>query len=67
MESRKRMVWDEIGPETECCENCRHFHRHYVVVQPNPNAAVPTNFGHCVYPRLKDRMIYDVCQHFEKR
>ncbi len=66
MENRKRIMVDEIGPETERCENCRHFCRHYVVVQPNPNVAVPTHCGHCVYPRVKNRKIYDVCQHFEK-
>lgn len=67
MTLRQRIMYDEIEPGTQCCENCRHFYRHYVAASQSPTFATPTFAGHCVYPRIKMRMVTDVCQHFENK
>ncbi len=54
-----------IQPEEAVCANCRHYVQHYTVER---KLAFPTNCGHCVYPRLKDRRPGTAaCGYFEKR
>ena len=58
---------DEITKETECCQNCKHFYQHYVENMFCKERFTPTVFGHCVYPRFKNRKCEDVCGKFERR
>ena len=56
--------------ETEaCCANCTNFHQHYVRYLNRYGGAsyyaIP--HGHCDYPRLKDRKVLDLCEHYEPR
>lgn len=44
------------------CVNCVHFTRHYV--QMLSNKFIPIADGHCAYPRLKSRRVFDTCNHF---
>lgn len=45
-------------PRTRCkteetCGECLHFLRHYV--QLKDASFLPTQFGHCIHPRVKER------------
>lgn len=50
-----------IGPDTEVCYNCTHFHTHY-----SKDGALICS-GHCAYPRLKERRLWDTCGKFEHK
>jgi recombinational DNA repair protein (RecF pathway) len=52
-----------IGPETEACANCEHFYQHYIWTRYGYESIAA---GHCVYPRVKSRKIYDCYEYFEK-
>lgn len=56
-----RITADCIEDETQVCVNCKHFFRHYT------EDGWPFYMGHCVYPRLKNRLIYETCENFEKK
>ena len=62
----KDLLMNEIGPETECCMNCKHFYQHYVKDRRTGYAS-PTYYGHCTCPRLKQRSISDLCERFSKQ
>lgn len=48
------------------CRNCKHFVRHYIRYKRGNYCAI--DFGHCVYPRIKDRSIdTPACVHFKAR
>ncbi len=47
-----------IPPEERLCCTCAHFFRHYT---KGPRSYIPTNFGHCPYPRIKIRTLGDSC------
>lgn len=49
----------QMKPSTEACANCEHFVMHY------RKDGYPLYGGHCVYPRVKDRKVFDVCEHFQ--
>lgn len=53
---------DDLTPEAKMCVNCVHFTRHYV--QMLSNKFIPIADGHCAYPRLKSRRVFDTCNHF---
>lgn len=36
-----------------CCGSCTHFYMHYVRFENG--RYIPIDFGHCVFPRIKDR------------
>ena len=58
---RKILYVTHLTPEAPLCVNCRHFYRHY-------NAkGQRVRCGHCDYPRVKTRMPYDICGHFQRR
>ena len=45
------------------CEDCKHFHKHYVKMGKTYSLA---GIGHCVKPRLKPRRnAAPACQHYE--
>lgn len=46
-----------------CCANCVHYHPHYV--RRSFGDFYKISWGHCSYPRLKNRKVLDVCEHFE--
>lgn len=50
-----------IGPETQACYNCAHFHKHY-----NEDMAILYK-GQCSYPRMKFRRLDDTCIHFQNK
>lgn len=47
-----------IEKETQVCANCQHFRRHYDA------SGNPFFLGHCCYPQVKTRKIYENCVHF---
>lgn len=58
---RKELLHTRLTPETPLCINCQHFYQHY-------NAkGHQVQCGHCDYPRVKTRMPYDICGHFQRR
>lgn len=48
-----------MEPITEACVNCVHFQQHY------RKDGKPFYSGHCCYPRLKSRKVFDVCGNFQ--
>lgn len=54
-----------IEKDTECCLNCKHFVKHYTWWELMGELRT-CHGGHCCYPRMKSRKVYDVCDHFEK-
>ena len=47
-----------IDSSEHVCQTCRHFFRHYT---KRNQSYIPTNFGHCPYPRVKIRTLQDSC------
>lgn len=48
----------------DCCENCVHFLKHYVILG---NRLFVVNCGHCIYPRVKSRKPRTpACAHFTR-
>lgn len=63
-ERRETYYW-AMSADAPLCANCKHFYLHYL-----PHGEYdfrPANSGHCCYPRLKLRRVYDTCEHFESR
>ena len=56
-----------ISGAAACCVNCRHFYQHYIRSLSEVYGYQAINFGHCGYPRMKDRMAHDTCARFEPR
>ena len=47
------------------CGNCRHFRLHYIKAGYR---YAPIRYGHCVFPRLKQRNTDSAaCSHFKPR
>ncbi len=46
------------------CANCEHFYQHYIKQGTDYH---PLSFGHCAYPRMKDRDTFDLCEHFTSK
>ena len=61
-EKERKILYDtHLTPEAPLGVNCRHFYQHY-------NAkGQRVRCGHCDYPRVKTRMPYDICGHFQRR
>ena len=61
-EKERKILYDtHLTPEAPLCVNCRHFYQHY-------NAkGQRVQCGHCDDPRVKTRMPYDICRHFQRR
>lgn len=49
--------WD-LRPDSPLCVNCKHFHRHFLY------GGRPLMSGHCVYPRIKTRDVFETCNNF---
>ncbi len=57
-EKERKILYDtHLTPEAPLCVNCRHFYAKGQRVR----------CGHCDYPRVKTRMPYDICGHFQRR
>ena len=63
-----------ITKKTPCytCRDCEYFKQHYVFAtapcRDSIDGFTPVNYGHCTYPRLKNRKPGDkACQFFEAR
>ena len=55
-----------IEDKEEVCANCKHYNLHYVNMQGQFGIGfMPINYGHCVFPRVKDRKPSDTCDKFE--
>lgn len=48
------------------CANCRHYCRHYIRNLEHSDQFTPLDEGHCTYPRIKDRLPFDVCKYYEE-
>ena len=59
---RREIYYWAMSPEAPLCANCKHFHLHYV--KDGILGYRPANSGHCGYPRLKLRRVYDTCNYF---
>lgn len=56
-----------VRPETEACANCEHFRQHYILDSMGRwEGFIPITEGHCIFRRVKNRKVYDCCEHFEK-
>lgn len=51
-----------LSPDSECCQYCRHYVRHYSVVMGKPSQMYQ---GHCDKHR-KGRNITEVCEDFQR-
>lgn len=58
---RNVLYHTQLTPETPLCGNCRHFYQHF------NEKGQTVECGHCVYPRVKTRMPYDTCEHFQRK
>ncbi len=66
MENRQTCAWCDEA--MECCGNCKHFVQHYFYYEFGCEARyAPMFYGHCKYPRFKNRKPVDYCDHFERR
>ncbi len=48
------------------CATCAHYIQHYVKGDQYRGGYLPTCYGHCSYPRVKQRLPHDLCTHYEK-
>ncbi len=66
MDEKRRMLQYLHDPEnrTPICWNCIHFQQHYIRWYGTYRTV---GSGHCVYPRIKLRRCYDVCEHHSPR
>jgi len=47
------------------CKDCKYFVQHYIKFG---RKFTETNYGHCIYPRMKNRkMMQVICEHFTQR
>lgn len=60
-----KLKYDYIPRDCECCQNCRHYHQHFIYTPCSPNEFTLIWDGHCSYPRFKNRKPNDSCIHFE--
>ena len=58
---RKMLYQTQLTSETPLCVNCQHFYQHY------NEKGQTVQCGHCDYPRIKTRMPYDTCNHFQRK
>ncbi len=52
------------------CLNCRFYWQHFRLERINENGEMlfaPLHTGHCTEPRIKTRMPFDLCTHYEKK
>lgn len=45
------------------CGTCAHYHQHYVL--GNYQKPIPLWYGHCSFPKLKDRRPDETCDRWE--
>ncbi len=50
-----------IGKDEKICANCKHYYPHYV---RSENGFQRLREGHCSYPRMKTRDLYQSCANF---
>lgn len=50
-----------IGKDEKICANCKHYYPHYV---RSENGFQRLREGHCSYPRMKTRDIFQSCAYF---
>ena len=46
------------------CHNCKHYYQYYVKL---PLAFHPASDGYCAHPRIKNRMPFDLCTHYDPK
>lgn len=47
--------------DTKACANCKHFYQHYT------KCGDLFVSGHCCYPRMKPRKVWDTCERFQEK
>lgn len=54
-----------IEESEQVCANCKHYIQHYMRVERGDSGEFvelrPVNYGHCIYPRVKDRKPGNSC------
>lgn len=45
------------------CGNCNYFRKHYIRLYEG--CYLPTDYGHCVHPRLKNRRAEEHCSYWK--
>lgn len=58
------MMSTSFSAEEKLCCTCAHFFRHYT---KGPRSYIPTDFGHCPYPRIKIRTLRDSCPRWKAK
>ena len=64
-----KKAWYAGDKEAPLCVNCRYFHKHYIRYPWKEKDSAPyveIDYGHCSYPRIKQKRQWDSCDHFEK-
>lgn len=61
---RRELYLHRDTNENNLCAYCRHYCPHYVLLDCH---FLVINTGHCLYPRLKLRAAYDICEKFERK
>ena len=55
-----------IPEQSQRCEHCKHFHRHYVKIGRSKYS--PLYCGHCSNPHLRDKTVETpACHRFAKK
>ena len=73
MKERDELVYEDCkrrsiglpGKPMELCCNCKHWIQHFVLIKGKVLMFTPTASGHCVFPKLKSRRMFESCKHFE--
>lgn len=62
MTQKERLYFGGVTKETRMCANCAHYIDHFM---KSNGEFYLLAFGHCTYPRIKNRSAYDECKYFE--
>lgn len=52
------------------CSNCRYYMQHFILQGVDAKGQMhfaPVRAGHCTEPRIKTRMPFDLCTHYEPK
>jgi len=63
MTKRERMDAYLFDDAAEMCRCCRYYHKHYIQNRER-GGFTEVSYGHCTYPRLKQKRAYDTCDRF---
>lgn len=64
-QERERLWAFRRREDIPMCVTCAHFEQHYY--RHVFGHFEPMDEGHCVYPRIKCRRPYDLCDHYKRK